>query len=125
MNMEATSTLQSAGDTLKKATKKAAPKAPAKAKPAAKPAPAAKKAKETAKPVKIINAPRADDLPATAVIRYLKDGNPAHEGSGRWKRIELLRKYDGKTIAAFEKADGNLTTLRNAMKRGDAKLEDK
>lgn len=51
----------------------------------------------------------------TAIITWKGRGaegdNPSKEGSGRFERIDRLRRHAGKTVAAFLKAGGKRATL--------------
>lgn len=56
------------------------------------------------------------------VIRW-QGPNPKKVGSAAHARWEFLEKHHGKTVGAYEDADGNLTTLKNAIALGRANLE--
>ena len=65
------------------------------------------------------------DVPSKGTIRVKagaavpkKPGTAAH---GRWT---VLWEHDGKTIAAYTKANGNLTTLQNAMSKSYVTIEE-
>lgn len=72
------------------------------------------------KPGETKSARRSEFAPLSK-IRF-RGKNPKREGSDAFARWELLKKYDGKTVAEFLAAGGNPTTLRNAVKRKHVKL---
>jgi hypothetical protein len=72
----------------------------------------------TAKPTR---AKRTGDVP-TGTIKVLNGANPKKPGSGAAKRWDLLFSHDGKTVAEFAAAGGNLETLANAMTKGNVEV---
>jgi hypothetical protein len=42
--------------------------------------------------------------------------NPRKPGTGKYERMALLLKHNGKTVEEFVEAEGNLETLKNAIK---------
>jgi len=65
----------------------------------------------------------ANGLPMEAKIKLVDDKNPKKEGSDAHFRWNLLFQHDGKTVGAFIGQGGNPTTLKNAVKRGNVKVE--
>lgn len=62
-------------------------------------------------------------IPDDGTIRMLTKDNPRKPGSGAHARFEVLRKFDGKKVAAYRAAGGNMETLDNAVAAGRAKVE--
>ena len=89
----------------------------AEAKPAEESA-VAKKAKKTAKKAtkKAASARKPNGFADDAKITWnAAKKNPAREGSGRYDRIEQVRKASGKTVKTFYAGKGNPTTLKNCV----------
>lgn len=119
---------------------KAAPKKPPAAKVEAKPekektvakkavakkaAPAKKAVAKKEAPAKKEAAPRASAFDEGAKITWIggKDGkNVAREGSGRYERVELVRKANGKTVKTFLASGGAATTLKRCVDEKWAKV---
>lgn len=57
------------------------------------------------------------------IIRVLKADNPKKAGSDAHARWALLFTMNGKTVKEYAEAKGNLTTLENAVKKGNVKVE--
>lgn len=58
-------------------------------------------------------------IPKKALIEWSGKPNPAHENrGGRFKRIEKLKTFSGKTVAAYKAKNGDAATLRNAIHDG-------
>ena len=77
----------------------------------------AKKAKKTAKKAtKKAAARKPNGFADDAKITWnAAKKNPAREGSGRYDRIEQVRKASGKTVKTFYAGKGNPTTLKNCV----------
>ena len=56
------------------------------------------------------------------VIEWVGDENPCRPGSGRYERVELLRKHNGKTVKKFLDAGGTSATLANNVNEGLIKI---
>lgn len=79
---------------------------------------AKKTAKKPAKKTAKKPAPRLMfSVDATIRIgKALAEANPRREGSAAHGRLEMLRKYDGKTVGAYLAKGGVNQTLINAVK---------
>lgn len=88
-----------------KVAKKAAKKAPAKKAAAKKNGSAAKKTGGT--------RVKFDD--GAKITWATGKENPAREGTGRFDRIEVVRKSNGKTVKTFLAGKGNPVTLKNCV----------
>src|SRR4249920_3842030 len=53
--------------------------------------------------------------PPNGVIVALVKLNPRKKGTGKYERMALLLQHNGKTVAEFAAAGGNLETLSNAI----------
>lgn len=69
-------------------------------------------------------APRAKKsrYEETSKITWKGKDNPFREGSGRWKRTEIVRASGGKTVKTFLEKRGRLTTLAYCVKSGLASV---
>jgi hypothetical protein len=84
------------------------------------------KAKEKPKPQPTPPPPPAPSVVAAkakastangkGVIMVLVPRNPRKPGTGKYERMALLLKHNGKTVEEFVEAEGNLETLKNAIK---------
>ena len=54
-----------------------------------------------------------EDIPDTAIFKWLDEPNPYTKDTEAWQRTELARKMSGKTIAAFVKAAANHPAFAN------------
>lgn len=65
------------------------------------------------------------ELAPTAKLQRARDGNPKKEGTEAYPRWALMFEHcdKGSTVAQFEKAGGNTTTLKNAIFMGWAKVQ--
>lgn len=69
------------------------------------------------KPLSVPSASRSTlQKPTEGCIKVLVKNNPRKPGSGKYERMALLLKHDGKTVAEFAASGGNLETLKNAMR---------
>lgn len=68
------------------------------------------------KPEAVAAKAKASASNAKGVIMALVPRNPRKPGTGKFERMALLLKHNGKTVDDFAKAGGNLETLRNAIK---------
>jgi hypothetical protein len=68
------------------------------------------------------NAKRAAVFADDGVIQVKVRENPRKAGSGAHARFALLMSHDGKTVAQYKAADGNLETLENAVRDGRASV---
>lgn len=58
-------------------------------------------------------------IPKKAKLAWEGKPNPAHENrGGRYQRIEKLKKFSGKTVAAYKEKGGDPATLRQAIHAG-------
>ncbi len=64
----------------------------------------------------------AAEPPAAGTIR-VRGSNPKKAGTGAHARWALLLDHDGKTVAAFAAAKGNMTTLANAVAKKIVEVE--
>lgn len=69
-------------------------------------------------------APRAKKsrFEETMKVTWKGKDNPFREGSGRWKRTEIVRACNGKTVKTFLEKRGRLTTLAYCVKSGLASV---
>lgn len=67
------------------------------------------------------------ELDPKAKLSRARDGNPKKEGTEAYPRWALMFEHcdKGSTVAQYEKAGGNITTLKNAIFMGWAKVEGK
>ena len=57
------------------------------------------------------------------IIRVIKAENPKKAGTGAFLRWQALFAAAGKTVKEYAEAGGNLTTLENAVKKGNVSVE--
>ena len=69
---------------------------------------------KTAKKAKGTGTPRSKYDPASK-ISWIGKENPYREGSGRFERVELLRKSNGKTVDTYLKNGGRGSTLSHCV----------
>ncbi len=75
---------------------------------------------------KVAGAPKdRADPPVAGRIVVANSTNPKKAGTGAHKRWALLFSHDGKTVAEYVRARGNVTTLANAMAKGNVRVEEK
>lgn len=58
----------------------------------------------------------------TAKISWTAKENPYRAGSGKFERVELLRKSNGKTVDTYLKNGGRGSTLNHCVKNKLAKV---
>jgi hypothetical protein len=67
-------------------------------------------------PETVVHKAKASTGNGKGVIMVLVPRNPRKPGTGKYERMALLLKHNGKTVAEFAEVGGNLETLRNAIK---------
>lgn len=89
----------------------------------------AKTAKKTARRSGSKKAAKNARRPATKFadnakikVTYNAKEIPAREGTGRYQRLQLLLKHNGKTVEQFVEHDGRVATLSRAVANGWAKV---
>jgi hypothetical protein len=59
---------------------------------------------------------------AKITVKFPDNVIPAREETGRYERLALLKKHNGKTVASFVEHDGRLATLSRAVANGWASV---
>ena len=62
--------------------------------------------------------------PSGVIVAKIKQ-NPRKRNTMKYDRMALLLKFDGKTVKEFAAAEGNLETLRNAIKENIVEIKTK
>ena len=81
---------------------------------------ASSKTKKSTKKVAKKSGPRAKraSFEETQKITWKGKDNPFREGTGRWKRTEVVRTSSGKTVKTFLASRGKLGTLAYCVRNG-------
>jgi len=82
--------------------------------------------KTTPKPLSVPSQKKVPlQTPPDGYIVTLVKHNPRKVGTGKFERMALLLKFDGKSVAEFAAAGGNLETLKNAVTEGLVEVRSK